>query len=125
VSPHVQRSLSTSFPSAQVGQAYGTCASTAILVVLTLRRLSGLTEMTTTVAMVSFTQQRPPLGSTLVSIAAVTLCSQDRPGAGKLLPGIRARVHKADGRLAKCGERGELFVSGPSNALSYYKNRQA
>ncbi|KAH6912868.1 hypothetical protein BKA70DRAFT_778268 [Coprinopsis sp. MPI-PUGE-AT-0042] len=90
VSPHVQQSLTASFPVAQVGQAYG------------------LTEMTTTVAMVSSTQQRPPLGS-----------------AGKLLPGIKARVHKADGRLAKCGERGELFVRGPSRALGYYKNYQA
>ncbi|EAU85802.2 hypothetical protein CC1G_05019 [Coprinopsis cinerea okayama7 len=83
VSPHVQQSLVKLFPRAQIGQAYG------------------LTEMTTTVALVSSCQRRGPLGS------------------------IKARVLKSDGRLAAHGERGELFVKGPSNALCYYKNPRA
>lgn len=37
MSPHIQRSLATSFPSAQVGQAYGTSFFLDILVLLTLR----------------------------------------------------------------------------------------
>ncbi|EKM61281.1 uncharacterized protein PHACADRAFT_168715 [Phanerochaete carnosa HHB-10118-sp] len=48
------------------------------------------------------------------------------PGcAGVLIPGLTARVVKPDGMLAKFGEPGELVVTGPSIALSYYKNAQA
>jgi len=38
---------------------------------------------------------------------------------GRLLPGLKARVIKSDGALAEEGERGQLFVTGPSMA-SYY-----
>ncbi|KAI0270029.1 amp dependent CoA ligase [Gloeopeniophorella convolvens] len=46
-------------------------------------------------------------------------------GAGTLLPGIRARVVKPDGSLAKRGEQGEMYVTGPSMALGYYGNEAA
>ncbi|KAF7965524.1 hypothetical protein HWV62_43070 [Athelia sp. TMB] len=46
-------------------------------------------------------------------------------GAGALIPGVRARVVKADGTLAKVGETGELVVTGPSMALRYANNEQA
>lgn len=45
--------------------------------------------------------------------------------AGQILPGIRARVVKADGTLADEGEPGELVVTGPSMALCYYGNEAA
>ncbi|TFK24405.1 acetyl-CoA synthetase-like protein [Coprinopsis marcescibilis] len=90
VSPHIQESLISSFPEAQIGQAYG------------------LTEMTTTVAMIPSCQKRGPIGS-----------------AGRLLPGIKARVLKSNGQLAIHGERGELFVQGPSSALGYLKSSKA
>lgn len=45
--------------------------------------------------------------------------------AGTMLPGVKARVVKADGTLAKVGERGELVVSSPSNALRYHRNNKA
>jgi 4-coumarate--CoA ligase len=45
--------------------------------------------------------------------------------AGQLVPGIRARVVKPDGSLARCGEEGELYVKGPSIALGYYGDPKA
>jgi acyl-CoA synthetase (AMP-forming)/AMP-acid ligase II len=48
------------------------------------------------------------------------------PGsAGVFFPGIRARIVKPDGTLAKPGEQGELYVAGPCMALGYYKNEKA
>ncbi|KAF7980913.1 hypothetical protein HWV62_36113 [Athelia sp. TMB] len=46
-------------------------------------------------------------------------------GSGALLPGVRARVVKADGTLAKVGELGELVVKSPSMALHYVNDAQA
>ncbi|KAJ3512390.1 hypothetical protein NLJ89_g3552 [Agrocybe chaxingu] len=97
VSRDVQERLCRIFPSAQIGQAYGE-----------FNALEGLTEMTTTLAMVSSKQRRGPLGS-----------------AGRLLPGIQARVVKPDGTFARYGERGELIVKGPGNALGYFNNPEA
>ncbi len=45
--------------------------------------------------------------------------------AGQLLPGIVARVVKADGSLAREGEQGELIVTGPAMALRYRNNEEA
>ena len=48
------------------------------------------------------------------------------PGcAGFLLPGMSARVVKADGSLAQFGELGELQLRSPALALGYYKNPTA
>ena len=48
------------------------------------------------------------------------------PGsAGVFIPGVRARIMKPDGTLAKPGEQGELYVTGPSMALGYYSNEKA
>ncbi|KAF8895160.1 hypothetical protein BD779DRAFT_1668497 [Infundibulicybe gibba] len=68
----------------------------------------GLTEMTTTLVMIPPMQKRSPPGS-----------------SGRLLPGIQARVIKADGTLAGYGEPGELVVKGPSAALGYFENDEA
>ncbi|KAG6878296.1 hypothetical protein C0993_009302 [Termitomyces sp. T159_Od127] len=70
--------------------------------------LGGLTEMTTTLAMMTGTQKRGTVGS-----------------GGKLLPGLQARVVRQDGSLADYGERGELVVKGPAIALGYLNNEQA
>lgn len=45
--------------------------------------------------------------------------------SGVLIPGIVARVRKADGSLASEGEQGELVVKGPSMALGYFNNERA
>lgn len=45
--------------------------------------------------------------------------------AGTLLPGIEARVVKADGSDADFNECGELWIKSPSNALGYLNNEQA
>ena len=45
--------------------------------------------------------------------------------AGRLLPGITARVVKPDGSLASEGEKGALIVTGPSMALGYLNNKTA
>jgi len=45
--------------------------------------------------------------------------------AGVAVPGVRFRVVKEDGTLAKLGERGELVVKSPSNALRYLENPKA
>jgi 4-coumarate--CoA ligase len=48
------------------------------------------------------------------------------PGsAGRLLPGVTARVLKEDGSLAKFREVGELLVKAPSNALRYTNDAKA
>ncbi|KAL9716547.1 hypothetical protein Ac2012v2_000995 [Leucoagaricus gongylophorus] len=44
---------------------------------------------------------------------------------GRLLPGLKARVIKSDGALAEEGERGQLFVTGPSMASYYLGNPTA
>ena len=67
-----------------------------------------MTETCTTVSMVPIDQRIGTMGS-----------------AGRLMPGIRAKVLKPDGSLATYGEPGELIVSGPSIALRYANNEQA
>jgi len=48
------------------------------------------------------------------------------PGsAGRLLPGVVARVMKADGTFVGFNEPGELQVKMPSLALGYWKNEEA
>ncbi|PCH36900.1 amp dependent CoA ligase [Wolfiporia cocos MD-104 SS10] len=48
------------------------------------------------------------------------------PGsAGRLLPGIIARVVRPDGSLAKLGQPGHLIVKGPCMALGYLNDEQA
>ncbi|KAL0581189.1 hypothetical protein V5O48_000879 [Marasmius crinis-equi] len=45
--------------------------------------------------------------------------------AGKLMPGVQARILKADGSWAGFDEPGELVVYSPSNALGYFNNEEA
>ncbi|KAK0464421.1 uncharacterized protein EV420DRAFT_1475893 [Desarmillaria tabescens] len=78
------------FPSAQIGQAYGTTETPAVL------------------ATVHFEQQRGPVGS-----------------AGRLLPGVEARVVKFDGTFARLGEPGALEVRCPNMSLGYLDNEEA
>ena len=68
----------------------------------------GLTETCTTISAFPPSQKIGTIGS-----------------AGQLIPGIRARVVKADGSLAREGEQGELVVTGPSMALGYLNNEKA
>ncbi len=69
---------------------------------------TGMTETSTSVAMVSLSQRIGTLGC-----------------AGQLISGVRARVVKVDGTLAKAGESGELVVKTPSLALRYMNNEKA
>lgn len=63
--------------------------------------------------------------STAVSMTSV-LQKIGKPGsAGVAVPGVRFRIIKEDGSLAKLGERGELVVKSPSNALRYWENPKA
>ena len=66
-----------------------------------------MTETATVVSMMSITQK---IGTGSV---------------GTLLPGLKARVIKQDGSLARAGESGELIVTGPSMALGYLNNEKA
>ncbi|KAF9502460.1 phenylacetyl-CoA ligase [Pleurotus eryngii] len=68
----------------------------------------GLTETCTSIAMYPPEQRIGTIGS-----------------AGTLIPGVRARIVKADGSLGKAGEVGELVVTGPSMSLGYPDNAQA
>ncbi|KAH8992508.1 phenylacetyl-CoA ligase [Lactarius akahatsu] len=63
--------------------------------------------------------------STAVSMTPV-LERVGKPGsAGIAVPGVRFKIVKEDGTLAKLGERGELVVNSPSNALRYWDNPKA
>ncbi|KAH9980137.1 amp dependent CoA ligase [Lactifluus volemus] len=46
-------------------------------------------------------------------------------GVGVFIPGVRARIVKPDGTLAKPGEQGELYVACPSVSLGYHNNEKA
>ena len=95
------------FPNACIGQGYGKGYVAQIVLVNNTSAL-GMTETSTTITMMPPTQKIGTVGS-----------------AGKLIPGIRARVVKPDGSLAKEGEPGELVVTGPSMALYYLNNEAA
>jgi len=68
----------------------------------------GMTETCTSISMAPSSQRIGTLGS-----------------AGQLIPGVRGRVVKEDGTLAKAGEPGELVVNTPSLALGYLDNKKA
>ncbi|TFY72419.1 hypothetical protein EVG20_g591 [Dentipellis fragilis] len=68
----------------------------------------GMTETATAVTMTPITERMCKPGS-----------------AGHLVPGVKMRIVKEDGSLAKFGERGELIVYSPSNAIGYYGNDKA
>ncbi|KAG2153049.1 uncharacterized protein EDB93DRAFT_239065 [Suillus bovinus] len=64
------------------------------------------------------------------SAATITMFSVDEklgvPGsAGRLMPGVVAKVVKDDGTLARFNEQGELQVKIPSVALGYLNNDEA
>ncbi len=97
-------------PNASIGQGYGTFQSQSRNVSSSTfsSRNAGLTETCTSIAMYPPEQRIGTIGS-----------------AGTLIPGVRARVVKADGSLGKAGEVGELVVTGPSMSLGYPDNAQA
>ncbi|KAH9960787.1 amp dependent CoA ligase [Lactifluus volemus] len=68
----------------------------------------GMTETSTSVSMAPLSQKVGTFGS-----------------AGQLIPGVRARVVKVDGTLAKAGEPGELVIKTPSLALRYLNDEKA
>ncbi|EPS98680.1 hypothetical protein FOMPIDRAFT_1024545 [Fomitopsis schrenkii] len=48
------------------------------------------------------------------------------PGsAGRLLPGVRAKVIDPDGKMLEYGQTGQLVVWSPANSLGYLNNEQA
>ena len=68
----------------------------------------GMTETSTSVVMCPLSQKIGTLGS-----------------IGQLISGVRARIVKEDGTLARAGEPGELVVKIPSSALRYRNNEKA
>lgn len=61
--------------------------------------------------------------------SGITVCAMpaDRKiatasSAGVFAPGVRAKVVKPDGTLAREGEQGELLITGPALPKGYYKN---
>lgn len=72
------------------------------------RSIVGLTESVTSISMFSTESRIGVPGS-----------------AGRLLPGVVARVVKTDGTHARFNEPGELQVKMPSLALGYWNNEEA
>ena len=70
---------------------------------------SGLSEMSTAVAITPASHRGMPRSASV----------------GKFLPGTEYRIVSADGKPAKPGEAGELWVSGPSRAIGYLDNKPA
>jgi acyl-CoA synthetase (AMP-forming)/AMP-acid ligase II len=85
----------------------GTSVSAFVLLLMILP-MEGLTETSTALSMIPVSQRIGTSGS-----------------AGQLIPGVRARVIKQDGSLARIGEEGELFANSPSLALNYFNDPQA
>ncbi|KAI0046627.1 phenylacetyl-CoA ligase [Auriscalpium vulgare] len=63
--------------------------------------------------------------ATAVTLTEPLLKVGSSGSAGILLPGVKMRIVKADGSLARNNEPGELFVHSPSNALRYHQNPKA
>jgi 4-coumarate--CoA ligase len=63
--------------------------------------------------------------ATAVSMSPVLKKVGKAGSAGVAVPGVRFRIVKEDGSLARLGERGELVVKSPSNALRYWENPKA
>ena len=64
------------------------------------------------------------------TVCAITMGSPDKKigtlgSAGRILPGIVARIIKADGTFGRHGEQGELIVRTPAAALCYSNDEQA
>ncbi|KAJ7193364.1 amp dependent CoA ligase [Mycena pura] len=90
VSEELMNNLRRVLPNAVIGQA------------------CGMTETSTTIAMMDRRQTMGTIGS-----------------AGQILPGTICRIVRPDGTFCKEGEQGELIVTGPSMALGYLDNEQA
>ncbi|KAI0257049.1 amp dependent CoA ligase [Lactifluus subvellereus] len=65
------------------------------------------------------------LTETSTSVCMAPLSQKVAFSAGQLISGVRARVIKVDGTLAKAGEPGELVLKTPSLALRYLNNAKA
>ena len=102
------KQLSERFPAMSIGQSYGTPCPLLHHSPLTRIERPGMTETCTTV---TFPQLDMHIGT---------------PGsAGRLLPGVRARVVDPEGRLLGYGQPGQLVVWSPANSLGYLDNEQA
>ena len=103
-------SLRPILPNAAIGQGYGNCSASWIVVdcCIWCSAYEGLTECVGSVCLIPPDTKDATAGS-----------------AGRLLPGFKARVIKSDGTLAGEGERGQLFVTGPSVASYYLGNPAA
>lgn len=99
--------MSKIIPQAYIGQAYGTFRF-VYAELYNLRGFAGLTETCGAAAWVNIDQKTGTPGC-----------------AGTLLPGVEARVIKADGSEAGFNEPGELLVKMPSLALGYLNNEKA
>jgi acyl-CoA synthetase (AMP-forming)/AMP-acid ligase II len=99
------------FPNCTLGQVYGKSHTTPESPRRSdfLQSDSGLSEMSTAVAITPVSQRGMPKSASV----------------GRFLPGANYRIVAADGEPAKPGEAGELWVSGPSRAIGYLDNKQA
>ena len=106
LSGELMEQVTSILPNASIGQGYGSSPGTASMD--PTHMATGLTETCASVALLPPDRKLASIGS-----------------AGRLLPGIVARVLKPDGTFAAEGERGELVVTGPSMALRYLDNPKA
>lgn len=98
------------FPNCTLGQAYGMSSDIPRSYQASGSRSdSGLSEMSTAVAITPASEQGMPRSTSV----------------GRFLPGIEYRIVGADGKPAKPEEAGELWVSGPSRAIGYLDNKPA
>ncbi|KAH9964240.1 amp dependent CoA ligase [Russula dissimulans] len=100
LSSELANQLENVLPNATLGQGYGNPYLEPSWI--------GMTETSTAVSMTSALEKVGKAGS-----------------AGVALPGVRFKVVKEDGSLAKLGERGELIVKSPSNSFRYWENAKA
>src|ERR1700761_85355 len=126
LSDEVNEMLFKLFPDAHIGQAYGGPAKDTVTISSFIYFPPRHDRDLHCDEFVGYRAQERRLRWSVWPFSACFGYAYDHfAGAGRLLPGVVARVVKSDGTLGGYDEVGELVVKAPSNTLGYYNNAQA
>jgi len=123
LSHELNQQLCEMFPTAHIGQAYGTQPFHlgGSFLVINPRRNDGNVHRYN----VAYLDETWKIRQCVPFLFGFYRCRSLLKGSGVLLPGTIARIVKPDGSLAGYDEAGELVIKTPSVALGYSNNAQA